>query len=119
MPKAGTFKISETLSQRLERGAIPEPNSGCILWLRKVDPSGYGRVRHRPTSPIPLYVHRAAWEVANGPIPAGMCVCHKCDVRTCINPQHMFLGTLIENIADMDAKGRRGKPFSRNPKVEN
>lgn len=46
------------------------------------------------------------WEQANGPIPKGMCVLHRCDVRHCVNPNHLWLGTQRENIADRDAKGR-------------
>lgn len=48
-----------------------------------------------------------AWENKNGPVPGGLYVCHKCDVRACINPDHMFLGTYDDNMADMDRKGRR------------
>jgi len=51
-------------------------------------------------------VHRYAWAVANGPIPDGMCVCHRCDVRLCVNPAHMFIGTQADNMRDMVQKGR-------------
>jgi hypothetical protein len=49
---------------------------------------------------------RVAWELAKGPIPSGMSVCHKCDAPACINVDHLFLGTHQENMADRDAKGR-------------
>ncbi len=59
--------------------------------------------------------HRYAWVLANGEIPAGLFVCHKCDVPACCRPSHMFLGTNEENLADMTAKGRRS--IGRKPNV--
>lgn len=72
--------------------------------------TGYGA-----TSPKGKYklVHRVAWEVANGPIPKGMFVLHRCDVRTCINPDHLFLGTHKDNMRDMQQK-RRAAAGDRN-----
>src|SRR3954454_11732691 len=59
--------------------------------------------------------HRAAWTAANGPIPKGMCICHRCDVRACVNPRHLFLGTHRENMADMAAKIRRKRGIEDGP----
>ncbi len=53
------------------------------------------------------YAHRVAYELATGPIPEGMVVCHRCDTPACINPDHLFVGTQQDNIADMHRKGRR------------
>lgn len=99
-PKNATISVAE----RLERYSIPEPNSGCRLWMGSVDSSGHGQLSiggGRKTS-----AHRASWEQKNGPIPAGMQICHKCDVRSCIEETHLFLGTQADNMADMIAKGR-------------
>jgi hypothetical protein len=78
--------------------------TGCHLWEGSISPNGYGvhTFYGRTQS-----THRAAWEEANGQIPAGLNVLHSCDVRRCLNPEHMFLGTKKDNTADMISKGRQ------------
>jgi hypothetical protein len=79
------------------------PND-CWLWKGYRNRDGYGciYVFGRKT----LLAHRVTWELTNGPIPTGMCVCHKCDNPPCCNPAHGFLGTRIDNNRDMCDKGR-------------
>lgn len=92
------------IKQRLDDNSKRDPDTGCRLWMGYRDPDGYARLRVDGAS---LRCHRLAWAEANGPIPDGMYILHKCDVRTCINPAHLFLGTHADNMRDMTEKGRR------------
>lgn len=78
----------------------------CWLWTGAKFKTGYGvcNVRRKVRT-----AHRYSYEINVGPLPPGLCVCHHCDTRFCIRPEHLFLGTYKENVADMNAKGR-GRP---------
>lgn len=81
----------------------------CALWLGQLENNGYARVR-RENSRERIGVHRMAWELVHGPIPDGLHVLHRCDVRNCVNAdEHLFLGTSKDNTDDMFAKGRANK----------
>ena len=83
------------------------PWGDCWLWTAYVKPNGYGGISAGPGSEM-LYAHRVAFELAYGRPPAdGLNVCHRCDVRSCVNDAHFFEGTQAENLEDMTAKGRR------------
>lgn len=89
---------------------MPEPNSGCYLWLGPLTGSGYGDFYWKG---LRSGAHRVAIEVFTGrPIPDGMCVCHRCDNPGCVNPGHLFLGTNDDNVADKVAKGRSSRGAS-------
>lgn len=87
--------------------AAVDKSGDCWLWEGTVNylRGGYGKIRNENKT---RRTHRVAWELTYGPIPAGLNVCHKCDVPRCVRPDHLFLGTPKRNTADMDAKGRRG-----------
>lgn len=83
---------------------------GCWEWTgaRARNRWGFEHGRFRlPTGHA--YAHRISWMLTNGPIPAGQCVLHRCDNPPCVRPDHLFLGTNDENMADMVAKGRAAR----------
>lgn len=94
---------TDTLEQRIRSGSRRVP-SGCIEWVKGCNQFGYGYLNFRGIS---YRVHRAAFELAHGQIPDGMVVCHRCDNRRCLNVEHLFLGTGLDNMRDMTAKGRQ------------
>ena len=99
------------LDVRLARLTKRRPGDGCWEWMGHLDTHGYGQIRTGHTTQ--RSVHRVAWELVNGPIPAGMVVCHRCDNPRCIRAEaggagHLFLGTQADNVRDAMAKGRHG-----------
>ena len=96
--------------------SVLDPETGCINWVGPFHYKGYG-VLHKENKSYK--VHRVSFEVNKGPVPDGMLVCHSCDNRKCVNPDHLWIGTDYDNVRDMMVKGRN-KPTrgEANPKAK-
>ena len=90
--------------------SMVDKSGECWLWNGPTGPGGYGSV-HVPGKRSPQRAPRVAWELTNGvPIPRRMLICHHCDNPPCVRPDHLFMGTPLDNMRDMIAKGRAVRP---------
>lgn len=101
------FKVEKTVEERFTEKIHVNASTGCHEWTSTLNPKGYGSFHI--TKPKTVLAHRHSWEMANGPIPEGYYVLHRCDNRKCVNPDHLYIGTQQENMNDMYARGRGNK----------
>lgn len=93
----------------IESRSMPEPNTGCWIWLGALSTQKYGRIFRNGANRL---VSRLVWEAHNSRvIPVGLCALHRCDNTYCVNPDHIFIGSMSDNSIDMARKGRH--PMSR------
>jgi len=98
--------LRKTLKQRLLDNVRVDEQTGCWDWLKFKDRNKYGHIKVLGKSEL---VHRIAYQTLVGDIPSGMFVCHRCDNPSCLNPEHLFVGTNQDNIDDKVAKNRQSK----------
>lgn len=96
--------MTQSAAAQFEEHFLAEPNSGCWLWDGSINRGGYGQ--YKGLKDVSTLAHRVSWSLYRGPIPEGLWVLHRCDVRCCVRPDHLFLGTHQDNMDDMWEKGR-------------
>lgn len=101
------MRRSRPIEDRFWKRIVPEPNSGCWLWDGYTDQAGYGRIGLGRRHAGMTGAHRLSLKIAGIDVPEDKLVLHRCDVPCCVNPDHLFVGTQADNIADMLKKGRR------------
>lgn len=120
-PKPGTVKGNgrhmrgAPLSKRVEAHTSYVPICGCWLWTGALNNMGYGMLMVNGKR---VLAHRASYEVNVGPIPEGLFALHECDTPSCVNPNHITLGTQTDNMRQASQRGRiRSHGILRPPKV--
>jgi len=105
----------KSLEERFWEKVDKKSDDECWEWVACKDDKGYGQFYYQPERKR-VRAHRVSWIIFNGEIQKhdsfhGMCVCHHCDNSSCVNPKHLFLGTVVENNKDMYRKNRYAKIY--------
>jgi len=98
----------KSIDKRFDAKCGPKTDSNCIEWKATKMKTGYGFIRIGPASAGHILAHRYSYERTYGPVPKGMVVMHSCDNPSCVNPEHLRVGTHKENTTDMVCKNRHG-----------
>lgn len=124
VPSVGCVQLREEVMPR--KGARKSPKEqfwakvskgegdSCWLWLGSRNDDGYGQLHYEGKG---VKAHRLSWQMANGEIPGGLGVLHRCDVPACVRPSHLFLGDQGVNMRDATSKGRANRG-SKNPRAK-
>jgi len=104
----------ETLGKFLNKIDFTDDESSCYLWRGIIRRDGYGQLIVKR---MHFIAHRIAYQEFVGNIPTGQLVLHRCDVRACVNPKHLFLGTQSDNMKDCAAKGRINRRTGNEKKI--
>lgn len=97
----------KSVGERFWSKVAPPNENGCMIWQASRNRNGYGLFRTGRSNPETA--NRVSFRLSKGEIPRGMVVMHTCDVPSCVNPDHLLLGTPQENTADRDRKGRQAR----------
>lgn len=101
------YSFSETIESRFWPKVSIGTMEQCWMWTGSKLPTGYGRIGRGQDGLVPIGAHVLSWIIHNGAFDSNLCVCHKCDNPSCVNPNHLFLGTQQRNLEDMRSKGRQ------------
>jgi len=107
--------MSNAAQNQIERLSVAVPIAGYWIWIGSLVRSGYGQLTHQGTHKA---AHRASFEAFVRPLTPGEWVLHRCDIRACVNPHHLYAGTAIDNRRDMLQRGRWTHPFGQRSHCE-
>lgn len=107
-PLTYDFLESQNLSENFPKRFWEKVNKtdACWIWTASIQCKGYGTIGRGGRARRMIGAHKASWILHYGPIPKRLCVLHHCDCRRCVRPDHLWLGTQIDNLMDMRQKGR-------------